>query len=137
MANVLVVDDAPDLGETFADVLAALGHTTQLVGNGREAITWLLDETPDLDLIVSDVEMPVLTGPEMASEIRVRDTGLERIPIILVSGIRDLPRVAERLGTPYFLTKPFSLDTVSGILTRALAERTPPHPITDAVGGRP
>jgi DNA-binding NtrC family response regulator len=133
MANVLVVDDDPDLGETFAEVLSSLGHTTRLARNGREAITSLLDETPDL--IVSDVEMPVLTGPEMASEICVRDTGLERIPIILVSGIRDLPRVAARLGTPYFLTKPFSLDMVSGILSRALAERRPPHPITDAVGG--
>jgi CheY-like chemotaxis protein len=135
MANVLVVDDDPDLGETFAEVLAALGHTTRLAHNGREAITCVLDETPDL--IVSDVEMPVLTGPEMASEIYVLNTGLEQIPIILVSGIRDLPRVAARLGTPYFLTKPFSLDRVMGILTRALAERTPPHPVTDAAGGPP
>jgi len=135
MANVLVVDDDPDLGETFAEVLATLGHTTRLAHNGREAITCVVDEMPDL--IVSDVEMPVLTGPEMASEICVRDTGLERIPIVLVSGIRDLPRVAERLGTPYFLTKPFSLDMVSGVLTRALAERRPPHPITDVAGGPP
>ena len=37
MANVLVVDDDPDLGETFADVLAALGHTTRLARNGRVA----------------------------------------------------------------------------------------------------
>ena len=81
--------------------------------------------------------MPVLTGPEMASEICVRDTGLERIPIILVSGIRDLPRVAARLGTPYFLTKPFSLDRVTCILTQALAERTAPHPDTDVAGGPP
>jgi DNA-binding NtrC family response regulator len=135
MANVLVVDDDPDLGETFAEVLAALRHTTRLARNGREAITLLLEDTPDL--IVSDVEMPVLTGPEMASEICVRNTGLERIPIILVSGIRDLPRVAARLGTPYFLTKPFTLDRVSGILIRALTERAAPHPVTDAAGGPP
>lgn len=128
MANVLLVDDDPDLADTFAEVLNALGHSTRLARNGRDGLASVLDDKPDL--IVSDVEMPVLTGPEMAWEICVRDQGLECIPIVLVSGIRDLPAVAERLGTPYFLTKPFSLDKVSGVVHRALAERTPPRPVT-------
>jgi FixJ family two-component response regulator len=79
-------------------------------------------------VVLLDVEMPVLNGPDMAYELFVHNCGDENIPIILVSGNVDLPGAAAQVGTPYFLAKPYDADGVFAIVDRALAERTPPRP---------
>jgi hypothetical protein len=58
----------------------------------------------------------------------LHDAGEERIPILLVSGRNDLPEVAGRLGTPYFLRKatPDYGEALLQILDRALRERRAP-----------
>jgi hypothetical protein len=58
----------------------------------------------------------------------LHDAGEERIPILLVSGRSDLPEVAGRLGTPYFLRKavPDYAEVLLEILDRAVRERRAP-----------
>jgi hypothetical protein len=46
----------------------------------------------------------------------------------LTSGVQDLWSVAEQVGTPYFLSKPFTVESLLAIVERALVERTPPTP---------
>jgi FixJ family two-component response regulator len=83
------------------------------------------------DAVLLDVEMPILDGPGMAYQMFVRNCGLENIPIILLSGVVDLEQVAARVGTPYFLGKPYALGSVQALCDRALVERTPPVPARD------
>jgi len=66
----------------------------------------------------------------MSYQMFVRDSGLEQVPIVLLSGVTNLFRVAARVGTPYFLRKPFAPDTLSRLVESALAERRPPMPAT-------
>jgi FixJ family two-component response regulator len=75
-----------------------------------------------------DVDMPVLDGPGMAHQMLLHNAGEERIPILLVSGRSDLPEIAARMGTPYFLAKarPDYLEALLGLLDRALRERLAP-----------
>jgi FixJ family two-component response regulator len=73
--------------------------------------------------------MPVVTGPELAYRMFLHDLGLEQIPIVLLSGVLDLARVASLVGTPYYLAKPYSPRSVLTLLDRALGERAPPHPL--------
>jgi CheY-like chemotaxis protein len=75
MAYVLVVDDDVDVGDLLADLLREEGHDVQVARNGREGVTLLRAKRPDLVLL--DVEMPVLTGPEMAYEMLLHDLGWE------------------------------------------------------------
>ncbi len=126
MADVLVVDDDEDMGETCAEVLRSQGHQVRLARNGREGLARVDEAQPDLILL--DVEMPVLNGPDMAYEIMLADAGKEKIPICLASGARDLRSLAEKVGTPYFTAKPFSAKLLLAIVARALAERIPPTP---------
>lgn len=63
-------------------------HRPRVAYNGREGLRQLEVETPDL--VVLDVDMPVLTGPDMARAMFVHNVGLDRIPVILVSGVPDL-----------------------------------------------
>ena len=80
------------------------------------------------DLVVLDVEMPVLDGPGMVTRMLVEDAGRERIPVVLVSGVVELSSVAERVGTPYALAKPFDPTALLALASQALRERRPPAP---------
>ena len=59
----------------------------------------------------------------------VIDCGLERIPIVFLSGVVDLDDIAARVGTAYYLAKPFSLQALRAVLSKALGEhRAPTYP---------
>lgn len=129
MADLLIVDDDPDTAELLGEALAYHGHRIRFARDGMEGLRELAIRTPDAVLL--DVEMPVLDGPGMAWQMFLRDCGLETIPIILLSGVVDLEHIAARVGTPYFLGKPYALGAVRALCDRALTERTPPAPAAD------
>ncbi len=125
MADVLIVDDDCDTADLLAELLRHTGHTTRVANDGREGLLFLNERMPDL--VVLDVEMPRLTGPEMALEMFIHDHGLEDIPIVLCSGVLDLERFAKHVGTKYFLGKPYDASELLALIDRALAEGTPPQ----------
>jgi CheY-like chemotaxis protein len=124
MADVMVVEDNADLAESLGDLLHAMGHEVRTASNGEEGLHLLADHLPDVVLL--DVEMPLLDGPGMAERMLIEDAGRERVPIMLMSGIMDLHKVAQRVGTPYYLGKPYGADVFATLLDRALAERRAP-----------
>ena len=126
MADLLVVDDDPDLREALAAVLVGLKHQVRVAGDGQAALEMLEQKLPDLVLL--DVEMPVLDGPDTAYRMFVADLGKEKVPIVLLSAIIDLHLVAAKVGTPYFLGKPYGFDALIRLLDHALAERQAPKP---------
>jgi len=126
VADLLLVDDDDDLREVFVDLLELEGHQVRAARNGREAMELLKQRLPDV--IILDVEMPVMSGPGMAYEVFLHDAGLEEIPIVLTSGVKDLDNVARIVGTKYFLPKPFEVSAFNAMLAEALRQRTPPSP---------
>ena len=127
MAKILVVDDDSHVVKATARILASSGYDVETAANGADGLL-VLDETSLPDCVVLDVDMPTLSGPEMAAAMVKRDHGKENVPILLVSGRPDLPAVAARVGTPYSLSKgsPEYPRLLLEILARALAEKTPP-----------
>lgn len=125
MAHLLLVDDDDDIVEIFAQVLRSKGHEVRSASTGEEGLQ-ALRAAPLPDLLVLDVEMPVLGGPAMAHEMLVHDAGEESIPILLVSAREDLPQIAARMGTRYFLQKPVEMPLFLEMLDRALRERGAP-----------
>jgi CheY-like chemotaxis protein len=134
MADLLIVDDDEDVADVLSELLGCEGHHIRVAHDGLEGITKLTEERADVILL--DVDMPRLTGPEMAYRLLVRDAGYEKIPIVLLSGKVDLARVAAIVGTPYFLCKPYDWACLLQMLDRVLVERTPPHPEPPAVDAR-
>lgn len=128
MADILIVEDDAELAETLAELLGVEGHTTRVAYNGKDGLRALAERAPDLMLL--DIEMPVLDGPGLSSAALARDQGLELVPVILSSGYGNLDDVAQRVGTPYRIAKPCSLDALTKLIERALAERRPPRPAT-------
>ena len=128
MATILIVDDEQTLRELLADVLETEGHRVMMAGNGREALTIVARDRPDL--VVSDVMMPLLNGVGLCRQIKA-DPSTASVPVILMSSVG--PRVVDGSGADAFLRKPFDLDEVETIVRRLLLPGS--HP--DAVGNGP
>jgi len=126
MADILVVEDDVDVAEALSELLALDGHRVRTACDGVDGLACLDAGLPDLVLL--DIEMPRMTGPDMVYRMLLADLGREKIPVILLSGEIDLPRTAAALGTPYAVRKPYTLDEVAAVIARALRERTPPTP---------
>lgn len=126
MADLVIIDDDSDNLDILTEILALTGHGIRAGYNGRDGLRFVRERYPDLVLV--DVEMPLLDGPGMAYRMRVDDMGMEKIPVILLSGAVNLREVAAQVGTPYFLAKPYRFDQITAMVDRALAERSPPQP---------
>jgi len=127
MARIVVIDDNVPLVHATARALRAKGHEVRQAHSGQEGLNLLAQGAPP-ECVVLDVEMPLLSGPEVAYEMLRHDAGLERIPIVLVSAREDLPTLAARVGTPYFLSKVATnyMPALLAVVGRALEERKAP-----------
>jgi CheY-like chemotaxis protein len=126
MADVLIVDDNVALAELVELLLMSEGHRTRVAHDGEAGMQALAERLPDL--VVLDVDMPVLDGPGMAYRMLVEDCGREMIPIVLLSGTVNLAAIGRCVGTPFVLSKPCEPEPLLAMVQRALTERTAPTP---------
>jgi DNA-binding NtrC family response regulator len=126
MSNLLLVEDDEDLRDLMADLLETQGHEVRVASNGVGALKHLDARIPQL--VISDLEMPVLDGLALIYRMFVEDLGRENVPVILMSASPRLQQIGDAAGTPYILPKPFSVDTLETLVTRALTEAIPPRP---------
>jgi len=127
MADVLVIDDDLDSADVLAEIMMDAGHDVRIGYNGQDGLRLVAERQPALALL--DVEMPILDGPGMAYEMFLHDMGMELVPVILLSGVPDLDRIAAEVGTPYYLGKPYRYEQLIALVRRALAERIAPTPL--------
>jgi len=85
--TVLVVDDNRDMVDSIGKVLEFLGYSSIPAYSAREACD-LLDEAPNVDLVLSDVRMPDMDGFDLLRVLRHR---FRSLPIILMSGLAVTP----------------------------------------------
>ncbi|WP_025324234.1 GAF domain-containing protein [Deferrisoma camini] len=124
--TVALVEDDPAVRDLAAECLRDLGYRVLAFASGEEAEKGLAGETR-LDLLVTDVVMPGMRGPELLARLRERWPGL---PAVLVSGhAGDQVDDLEMEGT-LFLHKPFRLADLEAAASRALG-----HGIGEARGG--
>ena len=96
--TVLLVDDDDDVRETSAEMLQELGYVVLQAESGSEALS-IMEAHPHLDVLVTDVRMPGMTGLELSAEAMARRRGLR---VILISGF-----FRPQALTCRFLQKPF------------------------------
>lgn len=108
MKRILIVDDEPDFRFSAGIALRRAGYSTEAVADGAEAlnIIQLKKEFAPFNLLVVDIQMQGLSGPELIDELKKRaiDT-----PVLIVSGFADAILIDEllRKGCGAFLVKPF------------------------------
>ncbi len=106
-ARVLVIDDDPIMRELATAKLAEAGYRTYSASNGEEGLSRLSAE--GADLVISDVDMPGMSGFEVVKAIR-NDKSLSATPVIVVTGSErpDAVEQAFAAGATSFLAKPIN-----------------------------
>jgi len=119
-ATVLVVDDEEVICEIMAAWFARHAHRVLTACNGREALKLLAE--CHVDVIISDVRMPVMDGVDLVRAIAA--SGAERPRVILVTGFSDFqPRDAYALGVEAIIEKPLERDQLISAVKNGLTDR--------------
>jgi len=115
---VLVVDDDVANRETVCEILTDAGYVVLEAPDGAEALQLLVAEgAPEPSVIVLDVQMPRMSGPELVRELRSNGR-LAQIPVILTSGGPRLP-IADGEEEPEWLPKPFDAERLLDLVREA------------------
>ena len=104
--QILVVDDDQLAGEMVTAVLEDLGYQVFQVENALQALE-LLNQQPAIDLIVSDLNMPLMSGIELFRELN--EQGLN-LPFILLSGDDPAALRVKEPSIDAYLMKDFTMD---------------------------
>jgi two-component system chemotaxis response regulator CheY len=117
--KVLVVDDMLTMRKVVSKILKEIGFTNITeAADGAEA--WAKASAGDFGLIVSDWNMPNMTGLEFLGKVRA-DQRLKNTPFLLVTAEAEQHQVAAalKLGVDQYVIKPFSADVLRGKLESA------------------
>ena len=135
--RILVVEDNRVNQHLILALLRKRGHTTEVAGNGVEALAAI--ERGSFDLVLMDIQMPEMDGLEAVRRIRKAEaiTGMH-LPVVAMTaramaGDREAILAA---GMDDYLEKPVQLERLDAVLRRASSAR-PPHPSAGAILGEP
>lgn len=118
---ILVVEDEPSIAEMLQNVLEDEGYRVILAENGQAGLLQLAKFGSTIRLIISDLMMPVMDGPNMLRQIQASPTYRQlKIPVIIMSASVILPDLS---GLVYakLLSKPFDFDTLIETITNLLS----------------
>jgi DNA-binding NtrC family response regulator len=119
--KILIVEDDCAMAQMCAKLIRRRGHLAVVAGSCRDAERIVVG-AGDIDVVVSDVQMPEMTGIQLLSRLRSLN---QQLPVILMTGHCRLfdPQQAIALGAADCLIKPFDPDSFVACLERATRSR--------------
>ena len=120
-ATILVAEDSADTRAVLARALAFRGYRVVEARDGREAVAVALSECPDL--VLMDLNMPVMDGLAATERIRELKDRCGNIPVVAITaydtyGMRE---AALEVGCDAYLLKPLDLDELELVIAKLLA----------------
>jgi CheY-like chemotaxis protein len=114
--RVLVVDDQPDVLATTVELFKLMGYEVLSASNGIDALA-ILQSTPDIQVLFSDVVMPGMNGIKLGMEARRLIPGIN---VILASGFQGEAMAASGadISDFHFLVKPYRMADVARMLRK-------------------
>ena len=112
--KVLIVDDEPEILRTLKSYLALNGFTAYIAENGQKALDIIVHEK--INIVLSDISMPVMDGLELLKEIRKIDFSIQ---VIMMTGFStfNTTLMALEYGAADYILKPFQdLDEIIRLL---------------------
>lgn len=105
--KVLICDDDQGILEVTKIILENNGYEVETLDNGRAIVKHVKTSMPNLILL--DLWMPGIEGKEITKLLKA-DQETKKIPLIIVSAVNDLDKVASEIEADDFLPKPFDMD---------------------------
>ncbi len=118
--TILIIDDEKNIREGLAMALEDEGYEILTAGDGKSGLDMALKE--DVDLVITDLKMPEISGEEVLQQVISKRPG---VPVIVLTGHGTVETAVEamRVGAYDFLTKPLDLDRLFLLVKRALQNR--------------
>ena len=117
MKRILIVDDSVDNRALLSVLLKAQGYAIISTADGAMGLAWLRSGDPLPDLILLDLQMPVLDGVGFRELQRI-DERLKDIPVVLMSGEENLELYRVQLGLQDVLSKPLNVASLIEAIER-------------------
>lgn len=119
-ADIMIVDDTPDNIRFLSTLLQEQGYNVRKAISGKMALTAIRTILPDLILL--DINMPMMNGYEVCQELK-NDDKTKTVPIIFISALDDVTDKVKafRLGCADYITKPFQMEEVLARIQHQLA----------------
>jgi CheY-like chemotaxis protein len=117
--HVLVVDDEEHVGEVIGGMLTDLGYRVTIAGSGTQALSLMKKRKKNFDVVVLDMNMPMMGGDETFSKIKELSPN---ICVVVSTGYSNasLDRSPLRNGVDGFLQKPYQLEELSKSMREAI-----------------
>ena len=119
--TILVVDDSVAWLRLAKGILTACGYQVETCEDPRDALSLLKQNPEQIDLVITDLQMPYLDGIELTAELRKVNPTL---PVVLTSAVMfQVPsEKLQRLGIQDFLTKPWDRERLLSVLRQVLPD---------------
>ncbi len=119
MSKIIVLDDEPDITDSLADYLSSEGHHVTQCNDVHKAFE-LLNSVDDVDLVLSDIRMPEMSGIDLYQKYKLVDR--KHAAFVLMTGHTDLMNVklAYSIGIQELLAKPFDLSVLKLVVDYVL-----------------
>ena len=121
VARILIVDDEESIREFFEIMLKREGYQVLTAQNGVAALEVLKKQSADL--IISDIQMPEMSGLELLAKVKESDSDAVLI-MITAFGSTDTAIEAMKLGAYDYIQKPFKIEEVKIVIRQALEKRS-------------
>jgi DNA-binding NtrC family response regulator len=118
--KILIIDDEKNIREGLAAAMELDGYEVATAADGEEG--WKRFQKGDVDLVITDLKMPGISGEDLVRRIGTETPG---IPVIVLTGHGTVENAVSAMqnGAYDFLTKPLNLDRLSLLIKRALENR--------------
>ncbi len=119
---MLIVEDEDAVRRVAGEILSSAGYAVLQAKNGMEALSLVERRGTAVDVLVADVVMPGMNGPELAEELRQRHPGVKTI---FISGYPEHHLLSKGTGrvNAFYLYKPFSVKALTRIVAQAIAAK--------------
>ena len=123
--RIMVVDDEVSVGNFVGEVLRDAGYDVLVFNESPSALRHLHNHLGEVALVITDQNMPLMNGQELAEQAKAMDPGL---PVVLITGFTTSHQAQhwQRLGLDGFLAKPFRIDQLRELVASLTPERARP-----------
>jgi two-component system, chemotaxis family, chemotaxis protein CheY len=117
--KVMVVDDSVSVRQSLKYIVEEMNYSVVEAGNGKEAIAGF---TPDIKLVITDINMPEMSGIELVKSIRSGAVTPKAVPIIIITteAQPEMKEEGKAAGATAWIVKPFKPDELMMVIKKIL-----------------
>lgn len=123
--NILLIDDEREVLESIGMIIEMLGHHVTKIDYGKEAVEIIQNEFSNFDVIMIDMMMPDMSGPEVLKAVQ-DEIKTKNIKIVIQSGIaseNDLNNEIKDIEIHGFIRKPYGVDTIKKVISQLISSK--------------